>query len=143
MALHFDPDHENEGSGSFASLAQSLCRDVLAENKPATAEQWAAIDFEPWTHAADEWTPPTNVEWHEIGENHLVTVRLAWALLYRTKDQLVEGLRELGEKDVNRMMDDFMSATHFFESTAKILNLAQTRIICAGTVIEVEDGADD
>jgi hypothetical protein len=41
------------------------------------------------------------------------------------------------------MMSDFMSALHFFESTAKILKLAETRIICAGTVLEVEDGADD
>jgi hypothetical protein len=30
MALHFDPDHDREGSGSFLSLSQSLCRDLLA-----------------------------------------------------------------------------------------------------------------
>jgi hypothetical protein len=126
-------------------LAWQIANEIIGifDQKPATAEQWASIDFEPWTHAADEWTPPTNVEWYEIAKTHLITVRLAWALLYRTKDQLVEGMREFGDEDGNRMMDNFMTAIHFFDSTAKILKLAETRIICAGTVLEVEAGADD
>ncbi|MDR3425511.1 MAG: hypothetical protein P4M13_10655 [Alphaproteobacteria bacterium] len=126
-------------------LAWQIANEIIGifDQKPATDEQWASIDFEPWTHAADEWTPPTNVEWYEVAKTHLITVRLAWALLYRSKDQLVEGLRELDEEDGNKMMSDFISAIHFFESTAKILKLAETRIICAGTVLEVEDGADD
>jgi hypothetical protein len=113
------------------------------DKRPATAEEWASINFEPWAHADDEWTPPTNEEWREAAKTHLVTVRLAWAMLYRTKAELVEGLKDLGDECGNQMMDDFASAIHFFESTAKILNLAQTRIICAGTVLEVEGGADD
>jgi hypothetical protein len=135
--------HESLDHGEL--LAWQVANEIIEifDRKPATAEQWAATDFEAWTHADDEWTPPTNEEWRQIAKTHLVTVRLAWALLYRTKAQLVEGLRELGDEDVNRMMSDFMSALHFFESTAKILKLAETRIICAGTVLEVEDGADD
>jgi hypothetical protein len=35
--------------------------------KPMTAEQWAALNFEPWTHKEDEWKPPTDEEWGIVG----------------------------------------------------------------------------
>jgi hypothetical protein len=78
------------------------------DKRPATAEEWASINFEPWAHADDEWTPPTNEEWREAAKTHLVTVRLAWAMLYRTKAELVQGLKDLGDEYGNQMMDDFV-----------------------------------
>jgi hypothetical protein len=35
------------------------------EEKIATAEQAAAVEFKPWQHAEDEWVPPSNEEWIE------------------------------------------------------------------------------
>jgi hypothetical protein len=145
MALHFDPDCECDGIGSFVTLSQSLCRDLLVDEKPATAEERAAIDFKPWVHADDEWTPPTEEEWREVAKTHLVTVRLAWHALYKTKAEMVTINREMDEELGRQLMEAFRTAIHFFESTAKILSLAETRIICAGSVVEIEqgEGGDD
>lgn len=142
MALHFDPDCECGGAGSFVTLSQSLCRDLLGDEKPATAEEWAALDFQPWTHADDEWTPPTNEEWNQFRRNHLTTVRLAWISLYKTKAELMEIIKGIGDDGCGQLFNRFTKTTYFLERTAQILHIAEARLIAAGTVLEVEGGAD-
>ena len=60
--------------------------------KPMTAKQLAAFDFEPWTRTEDEWKPPAEKEWMDDGRYVLRFVRMAWRALHLTKAQLAEGL---------------------------------------------------
>ncbi len=52
------------------------------EDKPMTAEDYAAAEFEPWpVEILEECKPPNNEKWAEISLQHVVTIRCAWAML--------------------------------------------------------------
>jgi len=64
--------------------------DAPAESeKITTAEQWAAMNFEPLT--IDEM--PTYEEWQAMAESHAVTPRIARMTLTKTKDEVKEIFR--------------------------------------------------
>ncbi|MEM1287116.1 MAG: hypothetical protein AAGH60_02065 [Pseudomonadota bacterium] len=105
--------------------------------KEMTDEEWAAMDFEPWTHADDEWVPPTNVEWAELANPHLVTIRLAWTTMYKTKPELMEIVEGLGEDGVlPGLMESMQGSIDYFTGVLAILEGAQARIIVAGMSVE-------
>jgi hypothetical protein len=100
-----------------------------------TAEQWAAFDFEPWTHTEDEWKPPVDKEWMDDGRSVLPFVRMAWIALHRTKAELVEGFGKLDDDDgtFETMMDGIAHAQEFFENFATILKAGEARLMCAAS----------
>jgi len=100
-----------------------------------THEQWAAIEFEPWTHMPDEWKPPTNEKWAD--DKRLPTVRLAWHLLYKTKAELVAGAVRLGDEDGVDLMEGFADARKLFETFAEVLAVAEARLFAAAAVAEM------
>ena len=105
--------------------------------KPMTDEQWAAMDFEPWTHNEDEWKPPTDKEWAD--DTRLPTVRLAWHLMHKTKAELMAGTAKMGDKDGVRLIEGIAEAREFFERFVAVLELAENRLICAGTAVELKE----
>jgi hypothetical protein len=105
-------------------------------HKPMTDKQWAAIEFEPWTHNEDEWKPPTDQEWAD--DARIETVRLAWHLMYKTKAELVAGAAKMEDKGV-RLTEGFAEAREFFERCVGVLTFAESRLICAGTVVELKE----
>jgi hypothetical protein len=111
--------------------------------EPMTAEQWAAFDFEPWTHTEDEWKPPADKEWMDDGRYALPFVRMAWIALHRTKAELVEGLGKLDEEPFEVMMDGIAHSHEFFENFAKILKAGEVRLICAATAAELRAGNEE
>ena len=52
--------------------------------------------FEPWKTTDVSWTPPSNEEWARLANPHLISVRLAWLTLQKSKDDLVTVANELG-----------------------------------------------
>jgi len=114
------------------------------EERAATAAEMAAMNFEPWSaEDLEAFTPPSNVEFNKLGQAHLPTVRIAWLTLAKTKPELVEMLRKIDNEIGVQLMDGFVSATAFFQQALTILENAEARILCAGSVIEIEDGEDD
>jgi hypothetical protein len=103
---------------------------------PMTDEQWAAMNFEPWTHNEDEWEPPTDKEWAD--DIRLPTVRLAWHLMHKTKAELVAGAAKMEDKDGVRLIDGIAEAREFFERCVGVLQSAEVRLICAGTAVSQE-----
>jgi hypothetical protein len=117
----------------------SLFRDLLAANEQSmTAEQWAAMDFEPWTHSEDEWKPPTDKEFAD--DTRLPAVRLAWHIVHKTKAELVAGAVKMGAEDGVRLIDGIAEAREFFERCVGVLQSAEVRLICAGTAVELKEG---
>jgi hypothetical protein len=97
-----------------------------------TAEQWAAFDFEPWTHTEDEWKPPVaEKEWLDDGREVLPFVRMAWLALHRTKAELVEGMGKLDDETFETMMNGIAHAQGFFENFATTLKAGEARLMCA------------
>jgi hypothetical protein len=110
-----------------------------------TAEQWAAFDFEPWTHTEDEWKPPVaEKEWLDDGREVLPFVRMAWLALHRTKAELVEGLGKLDDgRPFETMMDGIAHSHEFFENFAKILKAGEARLLCAASAAELRAGNEE
>jgi hypothetical protein len=105
-------------------------------HKPMTAKQRAAMDFEPWTYKPDEWKPPGDKEWAD--DTRLSTVRLAWFLMHKTKEELMAGTVKLGDGGVT-LIEGFAEAREFFERFVAVLKVAENRLICAGTAVELKD----
>ena len=102
-------------------------RDALTS---VTEEEMAAMDFEPWKHAVDEWTPPSNEEWADtIGL--LVALRMAWMLMYKTKAELETIAETLEEEAIDEMFGGVTEARKYFGNIASILTGAETRMLCA------------
>jgi hypothetical protein len=114
------------------------------KERAATAAEMAAMDFEPWSpEDLEAFKPPSNVEFDEMAHAHLPTLRIAWLTLAKTKPELVEMLRKIDNEIGGELMDGFISATAFFQQALTVLEKAEARILCAGSVLEIEDGEDD
>jgi hypothetical protein len=85
--------------------------------KAMTDDQWAALEFEPWTNEAlEESKPVSNEKWNEIGRAHLPTVRIAWILLGKTKEELKEIVAKLEDTDV---VDQITMGSLFLRDTPR------------------------
>lgn len=114
-----------------------------SDTQPATEEQMAAMDFEPWQHTPDEWKPPTNEEWARLANPYLVTVRIAWLTMHKTKEELMEATATMGEEAGHALMNNFISTINFFKGMLATLEAAEARILCAGSAYNVGVTADD
>ena len=106
--------------------------------KLATEADYAALDWEPWKHSPDEWKPPTEEEWRGL----LITLRVAWHTLYKTKDECIEVVRKLEAVPVEddpdgHLMGDMarsmMAAEECFKTCLTVLGASSARMISAAT----------
>lgn len=109
-----------------------------------TDEQLAVMTFEPWKHEPDEWTPPSNKQWARLANPYLVSVRMAWLTLYKTKPELVAMIEGMNREGIfipygNGIRDSI----DFFKAFLVVLEAAEARIICAGLSIEDEEDAGE
>lgn len=108
--------------------------------KPMTAEDYAAAEFEPWpADLLAECELPNNEKWAEISLQHVATIRCAWLMLSQPKDKIVAMLRDIDEKDGCEMFDAFRAAIDFHKQAVKILEAAECRILVAGSYLEVNE----
>lgn len=93
----------------------------------------AEMQFDAWEHTDDEWKPLTNEQWINEINPTLVSVRLAWVALHKTKDELVKIVSGM-EKDelFERYMGSINDAADFFKGHLMMLEAARARLICAG-----------
>jgi hypothetical protein len=102
-------------------------------------EQFAALDFEPWVHSDDEWTPPTNQEWCDAVNPTLIAIRMAWISLYKTKPELVGILNSMdneicedGESLSKQFLECILAASDRVSQINKVLECAVARLTIAG-----------
>jgi hypothetical protein len=55
-------------------------------------------------YSSDRWTPPTNEKWSRLANPYLVSVRLAWLTLRKSKDELVATAAQLGDQAVMKLV---------------------------------------
>jgi hypothetical protein len=107
------------------------------------AEQWAAMNFEPWRHAQEEWEPPSNKDWGPHGDHVLPFMRLAWITMYKTKAELETIADELEDDPFFEMVEGIRHSQTFFEPFLAILKSAELRILCAASAVEVRNREPD
>jgi hypothetical protein len=112
--------------------------DASAESeKIATAEQWAAMNFEPLT--IDEM--PTYDEWCAMAMSHAISLRVAWLTIGKTKEEVKEIVRKLDDAPMTDLFDRLNSAEKTFGHFRWVVECALTRLIVAGSAVELEEGA--
>ena len=99
----------------------------------ATEAEAAALDFETWREEEEHEMLPTNERFIEDGLGHLITCRLALATMYKTKAELAEILGQMDDKSGFSLMNHFIIAKNFFSCFSELLDLAEARIIVAGS----------
>jgi hypothetical protein len=105
--------------------------------KITTAEQWAAMDFEPLT--IDEM--PTYEEWCAMAKTHAITLRLAWLTLGKTKEEVKDIFRKADDPLMEEIFDRLKSAEKTFGHFRWVANCALMRLCVAGSAVEVEEQA--
>jgi hypothetical protein len=120
---------------------------VSSASKIVTLEQMAAMNFEPWSHVEDEWTPPSDEEWAAYARSLLPQVRMAWLLMYKTKAQLEAAAIKIDEADLEEafeeMVDGFINAQKFFKDFITVLHAAECRVMWAAAAVEYREGGPD
>ena len=124
-------------SGAIQNV-RGLDMNAKANAKPATLAEMAAVEFEPWNPANGYAVPPMG-EWRERAEDHLVTVRIAENILYKTKSELKGVLASIDNETGDQLFQSFVSAIEFFTAHKSILEAAEARILAAGAALELEE----
>ena len=100
-----------------------------ARYRVCTEKEAAAISFEPWK--GDETVQfPTR---EEIENPYLISCRLAYALMFKSKPEMIEMFERAEDADVRLMFDNFESARKFFNGMATLLDAALSRMVVAGS----------
>lgn len=133
-----------------APHAFGYARAAAAPQKPesepgsASASDWtdeeiakfAATEFEPWD--VSDCPLPSNQEWIDGINPYLVSLRLAWATMGKTKAELVEIVEALEADDALRpMMDGLDSTERQMRGLYELASAAQARLLCAATVVNL------
>jgi hypothetical protein len=99
--------------------------------------KWAATEFVPWDHSP---TPgPSHDQWMTWNNEHGAAVRMACAIMMRTKDQLAElvlGL-ESGECRFDDLVKTLDHSAKFFTEMSNIIAGAQARLMVGASVVSV------
>jgi hypothetical protein len=109
-----------------------------ADDHVCTAEEAAAIDWEPWT---GECEVPPNEDWPQIGARHLPLARMAWLVNTKTKEGLMQVLADLDEDDgaiVQRLCEDVRDTAEFFRAFHALMETAELRLLTALSTMTVD-----
>jgi hypothetical protein len=104
-----------------------------------TAEEAAALDFEPWPGKPDDLITDGS---RRAMETNRITTLLATLLMFKTKSELVEWIREDFET-ADELMKQIWEAQSSLQAAMDVLSGAEARLICAGSVLELEDRGDN
>lgn len=97
-------------------------------------EAMAKLDFAPWRGDAHGWTPPSNAEWADLANPHLVSVRVAWLTMHKTKEELVAVVETLGDDGLAELIGQLGRSADWFKGLHELLTAAEARIMCACAV---------
>jgi hypothetical protein len=104
--------------------------------KVVTISQAATMKFKPWRHKSDEWVPPSNEEWSRLADPHLIMIRMAWRLLYKTKPQLVKFLKDIDNDAGSALLQNISSTEEYLKALHAVVAAAEARLFCAGSAMK-------
>lgn len=120
-----------------ANVAKMVSAIEGVEEQDMTTEELAATDFTAWIYEKDEWTPPSNIEWAELANPHLIMVRVAWHMLHKSKAELIEMVERMSreESDENFListLDSLHNTVDWFRGMLSMCDAAVSRLVVAG-----------
>ncbi|UCI17039.1 hypothetical protein FJ970_18065 [Mesorhizobium sp. B2-1-8] len=105
-----------------------------------TDDEFMALDWAPWEHQEGEFVPPTNQQWYDEVNPTLISIRIAWTIMYKTKAELIEMLGGLdNEKGADEdktmaveMYERIAQAAERIDALHDVLHGARSRLMIAG-----------
>jgi hypothetical protein len=114
----------------------------MADTLSDEISEIAKLDFEPWQHSENEWTPPSNDKWTELANPHLIHTRVAWISMYKSKAELVETIRKLEEAEIaEELLTGIADSQSFFQGYVELLKGAEARLFAAACALAAEGGS--
>ncbi|MFI5013223.1 MAG: hypothetical protein ACHQAY_12845 [Hyphomicrobiales bacterium] len=111
----------------------------VATEDLATIEDYAAGNFEPFDIRD---SIPSNERWAEMGNPHLIVLRLAALVCSKSKPQLVAMARKPNAPSMNQdFIERFEESKKLFTVFADLLDRAWTRTMSAVSVVALEKEA--
>jgi hypothetical protein len=123
---------------AIASVERSglkLVEDDAPIGEPATLEQLAAMEFEPWAGKSEGTKSLTDESWI----NHRVPVIFAHAIMFMSKRDLINVHRDVDPDHVDQLMANIFETAEWLKALASMLEGAQTRLI-ASACAAVDEG---
>lgn len=106
---------------------QATAEGLSKNSNGADLSDLIGMDFEKWEHAEGEWEPPSNQKWCDEINPTLLTVRLAWAALYHSKEELADLIKTQPEA-ILQLLKHIDDAKSFLEPMKTILECAWARL---------------
>jgi hypothetical protein len=112
-----------------------LVRKRKRREKLATMRDYAKADFQPWKDGRKEpgkgLLPPDDKDL----ECPIIYARLAYGIMLRTKEQLIEAQAAMPIETTDRFMADLVAAAELFKAIVITIETAQLRIISAASAV--------
>jgi hypothetical protein len=93
------------------------------KGKAATPEQWAALEFEPWTKGDKEKELFGGENWHRHG----VSVRFAYCLMLMSRKEMIDLHGEIDHEQMDDLFANIASAAEFLKSTVAMMEAVTLR----------------
>jgi hypothetical protein len=108
---------------------------AAADERPATVEEMAAIEFEAIGPEVGAELDAKLRTFEQTSRDHGITLRFASTILQRSKSELVEMVDTVAVADdfdaFEEMLDEFKASKGHFETLIKLLDAAHTRAMVA------------
>jgi hypothetical protein len=98
--------------------------------KRATMSDYAKVDFKPWKrgpHMKEDELFPSNEKMAELG----VTCRMAYGVMLRTREQLIEAHGKLHLAAIEQMMSRLPEAAETLKAIAHMVEIADLRFLAS------------
>jgi hypothetical protein len=105
--------------------------------KIATARDCSKMDFEPW-HRTPDMQPDELVPSNEVLREFGVYARMAYAIMLRTKPELMEMPNTLDEDKVENMMANLLSTAEEMKQIVSMIESAYMRMLVALSVVALD-----
>ncbi|MGD9837700.1 MAG: hypothetical protein AB7U74_07665 [Afipia sp.] len=117
--------------------------ELVKKRKPrgriATMRDYAKISFEPWTRGP-EMKPGELIPSNEALLNCAIPSRMAYAVMLRTKKQLVDMFDEIDLEHIDNMMASIADAAERLKSIVCMLEAADMRLLVAASANQIAKG---
>jgi hypothetical protein len=116
---------------AIASVKSSGLRFVDRDTpigEPATHEQLAAMEFEPWAGKSEGTEALTGENWMR----HRISVVFAHATMFMSKRDLINLHRDVDPDHVDQLMANIFETAEWLKAVAFMMEGAQGRLIAAG-----------
>ena len=98
-----------------------------------SVDELAATTFDAWRQDGTVAQPPSNLEWSQLAPDILPPLRLAYATMFKTKDELVASVKSDPELFLD-LMDEMKRSEDWFRACEKMLEAAGLRVLIAVSV---------